>query len=514
MRRCGGCSWGCTPRTDRCRAQSARGYNTPVKNSRSNAPNLRPSIEHLRARHGARFKWYALGTVMVGTVAALLAATTINVAIPGLMRAFAVGQERAQWLSAGFMAAFTVFMLLTHWAVARYSFRNTYIAALALLLVSSVVGGFAGKFELLLAMRIVQGAAAGVMQPLAGILIYRAFPPDRLGRAIGVFGFGVVLAPALGPTLGGVLMDAFTWRAIFFLSLPFCLAGIGLALRLLPVIQPPPAQSPFDWLGFVLVATAMPCMLNGMVDLHDHGLRHAATLSYLALAAVLAALFLWRQARVSHPIIDPRLFRRRQFALGSLVAFIYGMGLFGSTYVLPVFAQSVQQYTPARSGLLLMPAGLLLALTIPVAGHLSDRYPPRWITMGGLALFAASFALLSLASLETSFLVFAAWIALGRVGLGMIMPALNIGALKGIEQDRINQASSIFNFSRQFGGAIGISVIGIFLEARINSNLAGASGDAARRVAIARGYDETFLALACLFAVALVASYFMRPRTR
>jgi EmrB/QacA subfamily drug resistance transporter len=481
---------------------------------RSIAPGLRPSIEHLRGLHGARFKWYALGTVMVGTVAALLSSTTINVAIPGLMRAFAVGQERAQWLSAGFMAAFTVSMLLTHWAVARYSFRNTYIAALALLLAGSVVGGLAGRFELLLAMRIVQGAAAGLMQPLAGILIYRAFPPDKLGRAIGVFGFGVVLAPALGPTLGGMLMDAFSWRAIFFLSVPFCLAGIGLAMRQLPVIQPPPERPPFDWLGFVLIAAAMPCMLNGLVDLHDHGLRHVATLSYLTLAAVLAGLFLWRQARIPHPLLDPRLFRRRQFALGSLVAFTYGMGLFGSTYVLPVFVQSVQQYSPTRAGMLLMPAGLLLALTIPVAGHLSDLYQPRWITMGGLALFALSFALLSLASPATSFLALAAWIALGRVGLGMIMPALNIGALKGIEQNQINQASSIFNFSRQFGGAIGISVIGIFLEARIDSNLARATGDSARHAAIAKGYDETFVALACLFAVALFASYFMRPRSR
>ena len=489
------------------------GYNTPMRRIRSIAPGLRPSIEHLRARHGARFKWYALGAVMVGTVAALLASTTINVAIPGLMRAFAVGQERAQWLSAGFMAAFTVSMLLTHWAVARYSYRNTYIAALALLLASSVIGGLAGRFELLLAMRLVQGAAAGLMQPLAGILIYRAFPPDQLGRAIGVFGFGVVLAPALGPTLGGMLMDAFSWRAIFYLSVPFCLGGIGLALRLLPVIQPP-ARPPFDWLGFVLIAAALPCLLNAMVDLHDHGLRHAATLSYFTAAAVLAALFLWRQVRFTHPLLDPRLFRRRQFALGSLVAFTYGMGLFGSTYVLPVFVQSVQQYSPTRAGLLLMPAGLLLALTIPLAGHLSDRYEPRWITMGGLGLFASSFALLSLASPASSFLALAAWTALGRVGLGMIMPSLNLGALKGIEQSRINQASSVFNFSRQLGGAIGISVIGIFLEARINSNLVGASGEPARHAAIAKGYDETFVALACLFAIALFASFFMRPRPR
>jgi MFS family permease len=161
-----------------------------------------------------------------------------------------------------------------------------------------------------------------------------------------------------------------------------------------------------------------------------------------------------------------------------------------------------------------MPAGLLLALTIPVAGHLADRYQPRWITMGGLALFAASFMLLSLASPATSFVALAAWIALGRIGLGMIMPALNLGALKGIEQSRINQASGIFNFSRQLGGAIGISVIGIFLEARIDSNLAGVAGDPARHAAIAKGYDETFVALACLFAIALLSSYFMRPRSR
>ena len=177
------------------------------------------TLAAMRARHGENYRWKLLLAVMVGTIASVMSSTIINVAIPDLSHHFQLGQERAQWVSSGFMAAMTVSMLTTPWLLTRYGYRATYTACMLLLMAGGLVGGFANHYPLVLAARVAEGLAAGVVQPIPAIIILRAFDPSEQGRASGVFGMGVVLAPAVGPSVGGLLVDAFGWRSIFFLSL-------------------------------------------------------------------------------------------------------------------------------------------------------------------------------------------------------------------------------------------------------------------------------------------------------
>ncbi len=169
------------------------------------------SLPALRARYGERYRWLLLLSVMVGTMASIMSSTIINVAIPDMSQHFTLGQERAQWATSGFMAAMTVSMLTTPWLLARYGYRSTYAGCMWLLLVGGVAGGFANSFPLVLAARVAEGLAAGVVQPIPAIIILRAFEPHEQGRASGIFGMGVVLAPALGPSIGGLLVDGFGW---------------------------------------------------------------------------------------------------------------------------------------------------------------------------------------------------------------------------------------------------------------------------------------------------------------
>ena len=159
---------------------------------------------------------------MIGTVASIMASTIVNVAVPDMSRVFALGQERAQWLSAGFMGAMTLSMLTTPWLLERYGYRHTYIGAVLLLMAGGIVGGLSRWFELVLAMRVAEGLAAGVLQPIPAIIILHAFGAGERGKAMGIFGFGVVLAPAVGPSVGGILVEWFGWRSIFFVVTPFC----------------------------------------------------------------------------------------------------------------------------------------------------------------------------------------------------------------------------------------------------------------------------------------------------
>ncbi|MDQ8002247.1 MAG: MFS transporter, partial [Pseudomonadota bacterium] len=173
-------------------------------------------LQTLRERYGERYRWLLLISVMVGVMASIMSSTIVNVAIPGMSQHFHLGQERAQWVSSGFMVAMTVSMLTTPWLLSRFGYRRTYSGTMVLLLAGGLLGGLADNFSLVLVARVAEGLAAGVVQPIPAIIILRAFEPHEQGRASGIFGMGVVLAPAIGPSIGGVLVDLFGWRSIFF----------------------------------------------------------------------------------------------------------------------------------------------------------------------------------------------------------------------------------------------------------------------------------------------------------
>ncbi|MHA6888681.1 DHA2 family efflux MFS transporter permease subunit [Ralstonia pseudosolanacearum] len=470
-----------------------------------------PTLETLRARHGERFKWLVLFTLTVGAVASIISATIVNVAIPDLSRHFVLGQERAQWVSASFMVAMTLAMLLTPWLLLRFGLRRTFSGALLLLGVGGLVGALAPTYGVMIAMRVVGGVAAGIMQTLPNILILRVFPEREQGKAFGLFGFGVVLAPALGPSLGGFLVELFGWRSIFFVVVPFTLLGWAMARRFMAIDSSMAGEpKPLDWRGLLLVGAATVALLNGLVELHADAARGVAL---MAVSAVCLAVFLFWQRRVASPLLDPRLFSYRQFAMGAVVAFIYGAGLYGSTYLLPVYMQVALAYTPSSSGLVLLPPGLALAATIVVAGRLTRRIEPYRLVSFGLAALAVSFLLMTINTRATGCLLLIGIAAIGRVGLGFVLPSLSLGAMRGVDFTLIPQGSSAVNFLRQLGGAIGVSATGIFLQWRLAAHGIGAVGGAAvDPEARILACDETFVFLGVLCALAVVAAWRMRRR--
>jgi DHA2 family multidrug resistance protein len=468
------------------------------------------TIEDLRALHGERFKWLLLLTVMVGMMASIMSSTIVNVAVPDMSRHFSLGQERAQWISAGFMVATTLSLLLTPWLLSRWGMRRTYIGATLLLMAGGILGGLSGSFGLMISMRVIEGVAAGILMPIPNVVIMRAFQAGEQGRAIGVFGFGVVLAPAIGPSLGGVLVEQFGWRSIFFVVVPFCIVALLLARRYLPTKSSFVTTSrPLDWVGLLWVSMATLAVLNGLVGLQRDPPFHAA----LIVAGLLGlAGFILYQLRAAMPLMQLRLFAGRAFSMSGIVAFVYGVGLFASTYLMPIYLQTALAYSPTHAGFVLLPAGIALALTMPVAGRLADRGRHALQVAAGSAVLAASLALTATVDLATPYLLLALWVVIGRIGLGMIMPALSLGSVRGLHTPEIPQAASIINFLRQLGGAIGVSLAGILLEWRLAARgITLFEGDAATRVA---AFDDTFLILAALCLPAVLAAALMQPRRR
>jgi EmrB/QacA subfamily drug resistance transporter len=396
-------------------------------------------------------------------------------------------------------------MLTTPWFLLRYGLRRTYAGAILLLLFGGVVGGFSINYPMLLTMRVAEGLAAGVMQPIPAIVVLRAFDKREQGQAMGIFGFGVVLAPAIGPSVGGFLVEQFGWRSIFFVVVPFCLVVLLMIRRLLAVNSPMMGEAtPLDWKGLLLACVGTTALLNGLVHLHD-GLLQSVPLILIGLAGLSG--FIAYQLRIENGLMNMQLFRYRQFAMGALVAFIYGAGLFGSTYLLPVYMQMALSYAPSRAGLILLPAGVVLAVTIIVAGKLADRVAPNILVSIGLCLLALSFGLIAIGSSSTGYFTLMAWAIIGRIGLGFVLPSLSLGAMRGIDFGLIAQGASIINFVRQLGGAIGVSLVGIVLEWRLavyQDSMGAAQG------ARLHAFNETFLLVAFFCALAVLAALRMR----
>ena len=481
------------------------------------------SLQALKARYGERHRWLLLLSVMLGSMAAVMSSTIMNVAIPDMSQHFTLGQSRVQWVTSGFMVAMTVSMLTTPWLLSRYGYRRVYEVCMWLLLGGGVVGGFANDFPLVMAARVAEGLAAGVVQPIPAIIILRAFASEEQGRASGLFGMGVVLAPAIGPSIGGVLVDVFGWRSIFFMVVPLAMVALWLSRRYVPTSAPGGVQadagSPgLDWIGLALASASTLMLLNGLVQLRGDDDTVAGVL--LALAGVGMAVFVaWqrhllqpgrrrgarRQLRRG-PLMNLRVFGHRHFAMGALVSFTYGIALFGSTYLLPVYMQMGLGLSPSYIGAALLPAGILLAVTIAAVGRWSHRMPPAHWVSWGLAMLALSFALMPMVHPAAGLALLWILVILGRIGLGFILPSLNLGALRGLPKDLIPQASSVIGFVRMLGGAAGVSICAIVLEWRLAVYAQGASHPGSADL---RAFNETFVFLATTTALALLAAWKM-----
>jgi EmrB/QacA subfamily drug resistance transporter len=424
------------------------------------------TAEVLAARYGARLRIYATGTVMLGMISAVLTTTIVNVAIPDIMGAFGIGQDKAQWLATGALAAMTVGMLSNAWLVKRFGERRTFVGGLMLFTAALMVAGSAPNENVLIGARICQGAVAGIMQPLSMYVMFRVFPPDRRGMAMGFFGLSVILGPALGPTLGGILIDHFNWRYIFFAAVPATFAGMLLGSVFLPERDDAGKRPDFDFVGFALLAGSIGCLLTGLSNGQREGWESSFVLGLFALAVCCGTGFLYWELHARQPLVELRVLGNGQFTAAASVAFIFGLGLFGSTYLVPLFVQLIQKYTPLAAGLLLMPGGLILGAFMPLAGYMSDRAPARIMIMAGLLCFGVSSFMMAAVDANMSFWTIAWLVVLSRVGLALIKPSLNLAALRPLRPEQLTQGAGMINFARQLGGAFGVNALSITLDRR------------------------------------------------
>lgn len=425
-----------------------------------------PGVLAMFELYGPKYVWFAAGTSLLASFATLLTGTIINVAIPEIMGAFGIGQDQAQWLSTGFLAAGAITMLLTAWSISAIGMRTSFALSMLIFLGGSVLGGTALTPEILILSRVIQGAAAGILGSMAMVINYQIFPVSQRGLAMGIFGVGTVLAPALGPALGGFLIDDYSWRYVFFLAVPFAVICIPLSLMFMPQREGSGPIPPLDWIGVILSSVFLVSFLAALSNGQREGWQSDYIVILFAIALFSLILFLWWQTKTRHPLLDLSVFRYRQFLAASVVSVVIGVGLYGSTYLIPLFLQTLQGISPTESGLLTLPAGLAMAFAFPIGGALSDRIQPRIVIITGLLLFAISCWLMRHIDIDTPYLKMAQWMVIGRIGLALIFPCLNAVSLTTLPLNLLSQGSGVINFLRQLGGAFGVNMLSIFLVQR------------------------------------------------
>ncbi|ALM54326.1 DHA2 family efflux MFS transporter permease subunit [Halomonas huangheensis] len=421
-------------------------------------------VERLFERYGPRYRLWVTLTVMLGLVALGMSITIVNVAIPYIKGAFGMSDSQVQWLSTGFLASTTVSLLVAPWFVAAVGQRATFMGLLLVFIAASILGGMGQGMAALIAARIIQGAMTGLIRPVAMQALFAAYPPEGRGMALAMYGMCLGLPLTLATVIGGWLVENFTWRYVFFITLPICLAAVVMGSIFLPPREQKGPRPPFDWVGVVVLFAAVFSILTALSNGQRWGWDDPRVPVLVLFSLFCAVVFVIWQQRSEHPLLDLSIFRYRIFVVGTLAMLLFGGSFYGVMYLLPQFVQSVLHYSPVTAGMIFVPSTAVLGVLVPVVGWLSDRHPPHWITLPGLACTVFSVWHMAHMDWNTSFAFLAGNMAIMAVGMAAYPPPTLSNAIAALPLKLTGHGSGAINFAMQLGGALGTAGLVILLD--------------------------------------------------
>jgi EmrB/QacA subfamily drug resistance transporter len=450
--------------------------------------------------------WRISAVVIVGSIMSILDTTIVNVAVATLGRELHSPLSQIQWVVTGYMLSLAAVIPVTGWAARRFGAKRVYILSLVLFTAGSALCGLATTTTELIAFRVLQGVGGGMILPVGQLMMAEAAGPERMGRVMSVVAVPAMLAPILGPAIGGLILDNASWRWIFFVNLPIGIIGTIVALRALPKVKPQPTQA-LDYRGLALMATGLPLLTYGLAEIGITGSFTAAKVLIPCLGGIaLIAAFALYALRVPNPLLNLRLYRRPTFSSASFAMFCVGAALFGGMILLPLYWQGIRHESVLDTGLLTAPQGLGAALVMPIAGRLTDRWGGGGLTLFGVSLVTLATVPFGLIGAHTSI----AWLCFAMlmrgVGIGFaFMPAMS-AAFASLERSELSDATPQLNVLQRVGGSIGTAVLAVVLQrALIGAHTLSAA---------AAAYGTAFWASAGLTTLAIIPSVILMRAER
>jgi DHA2 family multidrug resistance protein len=414
--------------------------------------------------------WLIAVVVSMATFMEVLDTSIANVALTHIAGGLAAGVDEATWVLTSYLVSNAVVLPLSGWLSTRIGRKKFYMTCVAVFTISSFLCGIAPSLGFLLTARVLQGMGGGGLAPSEQAILTDTFPPAKRGQAFALYGVAVVVAPALGPTLGGWITDNLSWRWIFFMNIPVGILSLILTHMLVPeadTSKDDKSKKSIDYLGFALVALGLGCLQvvldRGQID---DWFGSPLITTFAIVSAVSLVVLVIHELTVQDPVIDLPLLKERSFFISNVVMFFLGIVLFGTTQLIPQMTQDLFGYDATQAGLTLSPGGLVVFICMPLVGFLVGKVQPKYLIMFGF--FSTGMALWSWTNLytEVSFKVLVEARMLQAVGLGFLFVPINTLAYSGLPPGKSNDASALINLMRNLGGSVGISIVQTMLARR------------------------------------------------
>jgi DHA2 family multidrug resistance protein len=421
--------------------------------------------------------WAIAFTVTIATFMEALDTSVANVALPHIAGNLSASTDEATWVLTSYLVSNAIILPLAAWLSQVMGRKRFYMSCVALFTVSSFLCGLAPSLGALIFFRILQGAGGGGLQPSEQAILADTFPPEKLGMSFAIYGMAVVLAPSIGPTLGGWITDNYSWRWVFYINVPVGIISLLLTNHFVrePDYQTEPIgqkkqshlRPSIDYIGIGLIALAIGCMQvvldKGQED--DWFASHFITVLSVISVASLVALVIW-ELRQKNPVIELRLFKNSNFAAASLMMFVLGVAIYTATTLLPLFVQNLAGYTAELAGLVLSPGGLAVMVMMPIVGQLSAHVQARWLAAIGFLITGTALIHMTRIDLQANFSTYMLDYVYQRLGVAFLFIPINTLAYLNVPPGKNNQISSMINLFRNVGASVGVSIVATLTQRR------------------------------------------------
>jgi EmrB/QacA subfamily drug resistance transporter len=430
----------------------------------SSAPTADPGFHPEASDRIEPYVWKIAGVVILGMIMSILDTTIVNVALRTLGHELHSSIAQIQWVVTGYLLSLAAVIPVTGWAARRFGAKRVYMTSLVLFTAGSALCAVAASTTSLVLFRVMQGAGGGMIMPVGQLIMAQVAGPKRMGRVMGIVSMPAMLAPILGPVVGGAILENLHWSWIFLVNVPIGVVALLLAWRMLPKTDSG-AAGRLDVFGLALLSGGSTAIVYGLSELATHPTLTAPTVLWpTVVGLVLCGVFAWHALHIERPLLDIRLYANRVFAAASLTTFALGASLFGAMVLVPLYYQEVRHESVIVTGLLVGPQGLGMLLVMPLVGRLTERFGGGRVSIVGVSILILGTVPLAFVSAGTSIAQISLVLLLRGVGIGFaFVPAMS-AAFAAVRPDQLSDATPQLNVLQRLGGAIGVAVLAVVLQ--------------------------------------------------
>lgn len=414
---------------------------------------------------------YRLIIILIsGAFIAFLSNTFLNVALPSIKNDFNISTGSVQWVSTSYMLVAGIIIPMTAYFMNRFSAKKIFLSAMGLFLIGTTISGLSFAFPMLIVGRMIQATGASILMPLLMNTMIRSFPPEKRGTAMGLFSLVMFFAPAIGPTLSGIIIQRHDWHVLFLMMIPLLIIILLSGYILLPdvTIQ---KKAVMDIPSVIMSTIGFGALLYGLVSAGNNKLLAIETFVPILIGVIVIYFYVIRQMKLEVPMLNFRVYKYRMYLLGTLISMATNMGLFAGMILIPIFLQDIQNRTPLETGLLMLPGALILGFLSPVSGKLFDMYGPKVMAITGLALATVTTAFLGRLTIDTSFTYILTIYVIRAFGMTLVNTPVMTNGMNDLPRDLTPDGSSLNSMQNQVSGAVGIALLISVMQGYVNFKL-------------------------------------------